>query len=123
MQPTLFKTVPEQEYFPSIEEDPQQIVDFLKFSKLELAKATGVPKSSIRYDNRMPKELAQYLLEYKIVCELVANYFHGDLKKTNLWFCLKNPALGNISPADMIKIGRYKKLMAFVQNALEGNTP
>jgi hypothetical protein len=38
-----------------------------------------------------------------------------------LWFQTKNPLLGNISPRDMIRYGRYEKLRRFIMNALEDN--
>lgn len=71
----------------------------------------------------MPKELIIRLIEIGLTCELVADYFKGDLKKTAQWFKIKNPALGNISPRDMIRIGRYQKIIQFVMNALQGNRP
>ena len=122
---TIFNTVPTHDYLGLLNEDgsSKKVVDFLKFTKEDVAKATGLPKASIRYDERIPAELIQRLQEIGIICELVADYFKGDLRKTALWFQIKNPALGNISPRDMIRYGRYQKLVKFVQNALEGNAP
>lgn len=37
------------------------------------------------------------------------------------WFLTPNPLLGNISPVDMIKMGRYKKLCKWVFNQLDEN--
>lgn len=129
MQPqsaaAIFKTMPPHDYLGLFQEAnaPKKVVDFLHFSKDDVAKATRMPKASIRYDERIPSELAQRLQEIGIICELVAEYFKGDLKKTALWFKINNPALGNISPRDMILYGRYQKLIKFVQNALAGNAP
>lgn len=123
--PNIFNTVPAHDYLGLLKKDnaSKKVVDFLEFNKEDVAKATGLPKASIRYDERIPDELVQRLLEIGVICELVANYFKGDLQKTALWFRIKNPALGNISPRDMIRYGRYQKLVKFVQNALAGNAP
>lgn len=121
----LFNTVPSHDYLGLFEKDnaPKKIIKFLDLSKEEVAKATGLPESSIRYDERIPKELSGRLLEIGVICDLVADYFEGDLKKTALWFKIKNPALGNLSPRDMILYGRYQKLVKFIRNALVGNNP
>lgn len=55
-----------------------------------------------------------------IVLELMAGYFKGDVKKTELWFTTRNAALGGISPQDMIRHGRYKQLEVFVREILRG---
>ena len=123
--PNIFDTIPTHDYLDIFKDDdaPKKVVDFLKFSTTDVAKATGLPKASIRYDKRMSPELVLRLQEIGIICELVAEYFKGDLKKTALWFQIKNPALGNISPRDMILYGRYQKLEKFIQNAFAGNFP
>lgn len=36
-----------------------------------------------------------------------------------MWFELPNPMLGNISPRNMIRAGRYKRLVNFVLDARE----
>ena len=122
----IFKNIPETNYLSFLEgglAKPKKVVDFLNLNQQEVAKATGLPKSSVRYDNRIPPELEIRLMEIGNICELVANYFNGDIKKTALWFQIPNPLLGNISPKDMIRLGRYRKLMQFVLNSLEGNLP
>lgn len=53
---------------------------------------------------------------------LVDEYFKGDGQKTNIWFKAVNPALGNTSPYFMIYCGRIKKLLAFIESAISGNT-
>lgn len=121
----IFKNMPRNDYLGifSSGESLKKVVDFLHLTKADVANATNVPQASVRYDNKIPAELMQRLQEIGIVCELVADYFKGDLKKTALWFQINNPALGDMSPRDMIRCGRYKKLIKFVQNALAGNTP
>jgi hypothetical protein len=56
--------------------------------------------------------------ELTVLCEQVVGFFEGDVAKTALWFRLPNPLLGDLSPRDMIRIGRYAKLHEFVVEAL-----
>lgn len=51
----------------------------------------------------------------------VVEYFEGDLDRAYLWFDTPNPALGNISPNDMIKLGRTEKLLKFIQESRAEN--
>jgi hypothetical protein len=122
--PTLCGNFLNHDYIGFLKDnDLKKVVDYLEFTNEDVAGATGVPKVSIRYDEKIPKELKQRLLEIAVICELVAEFFQGDLKKTELWFRIKNPLLGNISPRDMIRIGRYQKLLKFIQNARIGDAP
>lgn len=121
--PPLFSTVPKNNFLDLIGNDPKKTVEFLDFDTNDVSKATNTPKASIRYDEKIPRELKQRLAEIALVCELVANYFEGDAAKTALWFKVPNPALGNISPRDMLRFGQFEKLRSFINNALEGNTP
>jgi len=119
----LFKSVPSHGYLGLLKEggSPKNTADFLEFDRSDVARAIGISEASVRYDERMPKELEQRLREIAVICELVAEHFNGDTKKTALWFQVSNPTLGNISPRDMIRLGRYQKLLKFIQNALTGN--
>lgn len=53
----------------------------------------------------------------------VLKYFKGDDKKAWYWFEHATPGLGGVSPLDMIKRGRVKKLLLYIDNLLEGNHP
>jgi uncharacterized protein (DUF2384 family) len=120
---TLFNTVPKEDrllLFPSGHTDFQKVVRLLEFSKSDVAKASSIPSMSVRYDQKIPKELAERLEEWAIALNMVAQYFQ-DEHKTVLWFKTPNPLLGNISPRDMIRVGRFRKLQRFIQNALEEN--
>jgi uncharacterized protein (DUF2384 family) len=55
-----------------------------------------------------------------LALNLVAQFF-GDEQKTVLWLKTPNPLLGDMTPRDMIRIGRFKKLRRFIQNALSEN--
>lgn len=122
-EPTLFSTVPTHDYLGMLQEgNLKKVAEYLKLTTEEVANATRVPKASVRYDNKMPEELEQRLQEIAVICELVAEHFKGDLQQTTLWFQINNPLLGNISPRDMIRIGRYQKLIKFIQSALMGDS-
>lgn len=121
-QHDLFSNMPKHDHLGLI----NNLIDVPKFLGLEkndVSKAANISKASIRYDDRMPTDLKNLLSEIAVVCELVATHFEGDQRKTALWFKMENPALGGISPRDMIRYGRFKKLKTFIQNQLEGNVP
>ena len=50
--------------------------------------------------------------ELEQLCEQVVGFFEGDVNRAALWFRLPNPLLGDVSPRDMIRYGRYAKLQA-----------
>jgi len=55
---------------------------------------------------------------------LVMEFFEGNETKARLWFETKNPLLGGISPNDMIKAGRYDKLLRWAKDQInEGKAP
>lgn len=118
----IFSSIPKHEHLNLIH-NLADVPKFLDLEKDDISKAANIAKSSVRYDERIPTELEMLLSEIAIVCELVANYFDGDVRKTALWFKVENPALGGISPRDMIRFGRFKKLKKFIQNRFEGNIP
>ena len=49
---------------------------------------------------------------------MVAKAFDGDVDKTTAWFRARNPMLGDVSPRDMIRLGRYERLRKFIINAM-----
>jgi uncharacterized protein (DUF2384 family) len=123
--PSLFSTMPDKDYlgFDSGSAiDFQKVVKFAELEKRDVSRATGIPLGSVRYEEeRIPKELKDRLTEWANLFNLVAGYFKGDARKTSMWFKIPNPLLGNISPRDMIRVGRYKKLISFVLNSLNEN--
>jgi len=102
--------------------DYRKVSEFLGFDTEELSKIGGVSKRSVRLDSRIPQDLKVRLEQIANICALVAGYFEGDIDKTALWFRTPNPLLGDISPRDMIRFGRYKRLLKFVSEAREANT-
>ncbi len=123
---SIFSTIPDKDYLGfdlGTTMDYQKVVKFTELEKKDVSRATGIPVSSIRYeDEKMPKELKDRLTEWANLFNLVAGYFQGDARKTALWFKMANPLLGNIPPRDMIRFGRYKKLISFVFNSLNENS-
>jgi len=95
----------------------REVVDFLGLDKNAVSKIAGVSKSSVRYDHKIPRELREHLNQINNICQLVAEFFDGDPEKTALWFSTPNPVLGDLSPRDMLRFGRYKKLLKFIINA------
>ncbi len=123
-QPALFRTVPAKDYLNLFNKgvpDGERVVELLKYKKADVSVAANVPIASVRYEpNKMPIELRERLTEWATALNLVAGFFH-DNEKTILWFCMPNPLLGDMSPRDMIRVGRFKKLLNFIQSALDEN--
>jgi hypothetical protein len=103
--------------------DDKRIAELTKLSKADLRKIAQVAKSSVRFDVHIPEPVAVRLREIANIANLVAEFFAGDAQKVGLWFEIANPMLGNISPTDMIRVGRYKRLLNFVIDAREAATP
>ncbi len=103
--------------------DYQGVARFLDLDKNDLSKLGGVRKNSVRLDEKIPKQLSERLEQIANICSLVAEYFDGDAQKTALWFRTPNPMLGYVRPRDMIRLGRYERLLRFVQEAESENTP
>ena len=120
---TIFDSIPKEDrfhIFRGSRPNYEKVIDILEFKKEDVAKASQVPTSSVRYDSKMPKELQDRMLEWAIAIQLVGEYF-ADLDRAVLWFRVPNPLLGGISPRDMVRIGRFKKLLRFIHTALEEN--
>lgn len=97
--------------------DYRKVVDFLEIDKGDISRFSGVAKSSVRYDKSMPAAVRQHLEQVANICNLVFEHFQDDVK-TKLWFQTPNPLLGNFSPRDMIRFGRFDKLRRFVMEAI-----
>jgi hypothetical protein len=122
-QHALFNSVPERDvgkFFKNGEVDGQRVVEFLKYKKEDVAVASGVPVTSVRYDAKMPVDLRERMVEWATAINLVGSHFN-DIDKTMLWFQVPNPLLGGMAPRDLIRVGRFKKLLKFIQTALDEN--
>jgi uncharacterized protein (DUF2384 family) len=118
----LFNNAPEDvlHLFEGDVPNTKKIGQLLEFSKNDIADATGIPKASIRFDGpRIPQELLVRMREWAVALNLVASFFN-DPKKTVLWFHTPNSMLGYIKPADMIRVGRFDRLLVYIQQALQG---
>ncbi len=124
-QPALFDTVSRMDplkFWSNHGLGYKKVTDFLDFDNNELSKLGGVSKRSVRLDERIPIELRDRLEQIANIISLVAENFEGDPRKTTLWFKTPNPLLGGISPRDMIRYGRYKRLIKFISTARQANT-
>lgn len=99
----------------------KKVINFLDFGTNELSKIGGISKTSVRKDDKAPQALKERLKEIAIICSLVAEYFDGDPIKTALWFKTPNPMIGDITPRDMIRLGRSNKLIRFIMEAKAEN--
>ena len=121
--PLLFQSIPARDFLHLFEKNrpnAQKVVQLLAYKKQDVAVASSVPLKSVRYDAKMPEELLARIREWALALNLVANYFN-DEAKTVLWFQTQNPLLGGLAPRDMIRIGRFNKLLKFIQTALAEN--
>jgi hypothetical protein len=94
-----------------------KVVATLGFKKAEVSKISKVATSSVRFDNNMPELVRDRLEEIANTMNMVTEFFDGDPEKTVTWFRLSNPMLGDVSPRDMIRLGRYDRLRKFIINA------
>lgn len=124
MQPNTAFSMPKDRFnlFQGSDVKGEKIVKLLKYKKNEVSQASGIKLNSIRYDEKMPQELEERLIEWAMAINLVAEFFKNQ-DKTMLWFYTPNPLLGEQTPKDMIRIGRSKKLIRFIRNALSENKP
>jgi hypothetical protein len=122
MQPadTLFRTVSDVDHLGFWSKTgfrAKSVAEFLELQNADVAKITHVARNSVRFDDEIPRDMRERLEEIAVICNLVAQFFLGDAQKTALWFRTKNPMLGDISPRDMIRFGRYDKLRRFIIEA------
>lgn len=52
----------------------------------------------------------------------VEDFFSNDRGKVKGWFNTPNPLLGNITPNEMMKLGRIEKLLDFVRTQVAENS-
>ncbi|HEY3391084.1 MAG TPA: hypothetical protein VGK58_00100 [Lacipirellulaceae bacterium] len=118
---SLFKTIAPSDplhFWQGQNLNYDKVRDFAGFDTGEVARMTGLKKNSVRYDERAPKEVREHMAAIANICNLVFGFFN-DAVKTKLWLMTPNPMLGNTAPRDMIRHGRYEKLLRFVTEALE----
>lgn len=98
--------------------DAKKAADFLSLKKADVSRIAAVAPSSVRWDSNIPESVRDRMEEIATVINLVARQFSGDPEKTVAWFRARNPLLGDISPRDMIRLGRYERLRRFIIQAM-----
>ena len=94
------------------------VQSFLGLNKEEVSRIADVSPKSVRFDAAMPEPVRQRLQDMAIAINGVAGVFGGDADKTRAWFETRNPLLGDVSPLDMIRSGRFERLRKFIVAAL-----
>lgn len=98
--------------------DPKRVADWMRFDKSEVSRIALVAKSSVRYDENIPRPVRDRLEEIAVIINMVAKVLDGDAGKTAMWFRTKNPMIGDISPRDMIRLGRSERLRKYILSAM-----
>lgn len=103
--------------------DPKRVSDWLELKKTDVSRVADVAPASVRWDANMPAAVHDRLEEIALTCNLVAQAFGGDVVKTALWFKARNPMLGDVSPRDMVRLGRFDRLRRFIISAMREQAP
>lgn len=122
----LFSNVARKDYlelFDQGEPRVERVAHLLDFGEKEIAQAAGLPIKKVHLDEKPPAEISERLKEWAVALNLVAQFFDGDAEKTSLWFTVPNPLLGGVTPRDMLRLGRFRRLHQFVIDALAENNP
>jgi hypothetical protein len=98
--------------------DAKSVQSFLSLKKEDVSRIADVSPKSVRFDDAMPVPIRERLQEIANTINLVARFFGGDADKTGTWFKTRNPLLGDISPRDMISLGRFQRLRKFIWLAM-----
>lgn len=96
----------------------KSVQSFLSLKKEDVSHIADVSPKSVRFDDAMPVPVRERLQEIANTINLVARFFGGDADKTGTWFKTRNPLLGDISPRDMISLGRFQRLRKFIWLAM-----
>ena len=116
----LFETVPMDylNFGVGAAFDAKRVPNVLGLKKEDVSRLASVSVKSVRYDDAIPEQVRERLEEIANTINLVAQAFDGDVDKTVAWFRARNPLLGDVSPKDMIRLGRYERLRKFIINAM-----
>lgn len=120
----LFDTVPDDllKFGHGSAFDAKKTAQFLSLKKADVGRIASVAATSVRWDDNIPDAVRVRLEEIASTINLVAKQFAGDPEKTAAWFRARNPLLGDISPRDMIRLGRYDRLRRFIIQAMTNQT-
>ncbi len=116
----LFETVPTDhlKFGLGAAFDAKRVPTLLGLNKEDVSRLASVSVKSVRYDDAIPSPVRERLEEIANTINMVAQAFDGDVDKTVSWFRTRNPLLGDVSPKDMIRLGRYERLRKFIINAM-----
>ncbi len=117
---SLFDTVPDDllHFGHGDSFDAKRVSSLLGLKKEDVSRLASVSVKSVRYDDAIPEQVRERLEEIASTINMVAKAFDGDAEKTSAWFRARNPMLGDVSPRDMIRLGRYERLRKFIINAM-----
>lgn len=118
--PSIFDSVP-QDYLAfgrGASFNAKAVPLALGLKKEDVSRLAHVSPKSVRYDEAMPEQVRERLEEIGNTMNMVALVFDGDAEKAVTWFKTRNPMLGDVSPRDMIRLGRYERLRKFIVNAM-----
>lgn len=101
----------------------KEVQNFLGLKKDDVSRLASVSPKSVRFDDAMPEPVRERLEEIGSTINMVAKVFGGDANKTAAWFRARNPLLGDVSPRDMIRLGRFERLRKFIINAMTEDAP
>ncbi|QWD63375.1 MbcA/ParS/Xre antitoxin family protein [Polynucleobacter sp. MWH-UH2A] len=99
----------------------KKVQELLNFKREDISRIASVSIKSVRYDDAIPDQMKERLEEIANTINMVAKVFDGNAEKTVAWFKARNPLLGDVSPRDMIRLGRYERLRKFIINAMTQN--
>lgn len=116
----MFDTIPEDllQFGHGEAFDAKKAAQFLGLKKVDVGRIAAVAEASVRWDSNIPESVRVRMEEIASTINLVAKQFAGDPEKTAAWFRARNPLLGDISPRDMIRLGRYDRLRRFIIQAM-----
>jgi hypothetical protein len=116
----LFDTVPEDilQFGHGTTFDAKKAAKFLSLKKADVGRIAAVAESSVRWDDNIPEAVQVRMEEIASTINLVAKQFSGNPEKTVAWFRARNSLLGDVSPRDMIRLGRYDRLRRFIIQAM-----
>ena len=116
----LFDTVPDDllQFGHGDGFDAKKAAQFLNLKRADVGRIAAVAEASVRWDDNIPDAVKTRMEEIASTINMVAKQFSGDPQKTVAWFKARNPLLGDISPRDMIRLGRYERLRRFIIQAM-----
>ncbi|MFA1289668.1 hypothetical protein ACDJ03_18295 [Xanthomonas axonopodis pv. nakataecorchori] len=118
----LFRSVPKGDFLEFGKGDcfeAKKVAEFMQLDRNAVSKIASVSSASVRWDANAPKAVRERLEEIGAIANMVADIFEGDTAKTALWFKTKNPLLGDITPRDMVRLGRHDRLRRFIVTAIQ----